>query len=410
MPPKSSIAIKQLCNMARERLANVKPDAISAFAAEMHFSSADVNELWSAIDLFLHALPILNIHHANLTAAENAVMRKTAWPAEIKLEPLGHVLVCIPANAAIPLAAIVPLALLAGGNSVTIAASRESRSSALKILEALKDLGTFNVWEGGIRDAVEAHLASEKKVNAIYFIGSSRLYADVAAKCAANGITLIFEGEGRGVAVLDDTLDELSIKNAARDIVKAKTFCNGKMCSSPQIVLVHETIVSHAVQAFRIECKTSGLNQSVKTAVGEQIWKTVKAYVGDLGDPYPALRGGESIHPFFWETKSDYVNLHGELFCPGFVVAKYDNEILTNNQALLSGFNLQVTLFTRDHVRVKVLIEKSNFARYCVNMNPCLQDPILPWGNYGKSGFSDVVDFYKKGLRRVVVEGATHLK
>jgi hypothetical protein len=38
-------------------------------------------------------------------------------------------------------------------------------------------------------------------------------------------------------------------------------------------------------------------------------------------------------------------------------------------------------------------------------MVPSWQDSLLPWGNDGLSGQSDLHDFYRKGLRRVIVEG-----
>ena len=37
-------------------------------------------------------------------------------------------------------------------------------------------------------------------------------------------------------------------------------------------------------------------------------------------------------------------------------------------------------------------------------MNPVQQDPLLPWGNLGRSGVSHSIDFLGKGLRVAVIE------
>jgi hypothetical protein len=93
-----------------------------------------------------------------------------------------------------------------------------------------------------------------------------------------------------------------------------------------------------------------------------------------------------------------------ELFRPEAFLVEYGDWGALGRELAAVRHRLQLSIFSRDEARIERLVAATRFARYAVNRCPIDQDPLLPWGGYGRSGRADVLDFYRKGLRSVIVE------
>lgn len=352
--------------------------ALAAFAAESPYPLADLETLWEAVERTLSGLPELVALQEQLRATRQAHLDRVAPTGRLVQRPWGRVLVILPANAPVPLAAVIPATLLAAGNTVIVAGSRRvSRTIdtlVAPMAEALPD--AVLRWPGRAWSAVEA-LLPRGLVDCVYFLGASRLHPELARRCAEAGVHLVYEGEGNGCAVVDDTVRGELLARTARQLVAAKHFCRGQMCSAPNLLLVHEAVQAELHAALEAEARRWPL-----PAVGS-------------GPHRLQLRPAEGVAQA----------LAQELFSPAaWTLPWRDWEALVAELAEVRH-RLQLTLFSAEADRLADLSRRTRFARYCHNMCPTHQDPLLPWGNFGHSGDSRVQDFYEKGLRPVILEG-----
>ncbi len=385
---------------------SIKEDAIRIIVSQSGFRSDDVRLLWDAADRFLVGLPSLVDFHRQLSEFENRSGPQGLWNYSTRLEPWGTILVCLPANAVIPLGIILPAALAASGNQLVFAVSSGAREAGLFILETIQTAVSERIhcWKGGVREAVDGLAGVEPAVDALYYMGSSKQFAKITETCAKSGVTLIYEGEGRGVAIVDDALSPDDLLYAIRQILDAKAFCLGRMCSAPDVVLVPDTLFDVFVETYFNECLARPLGGRPEIVLDAAALETVRRLDSALGKAIPELDSEREAHPFFWIANLDDALNATELFCPGVILVSVSDIESCFRAVSRLRFRLQITLFARGATRLNDLICRTHFARYCSWMNPVNQDAMLPWGNYGCSGNSDVLDFYRKGLRRVLIE------
>lgn len=363
---------------AVDRLLARRAVALAAFEAESTFPRADLEALWQAVDRTLAGLPALEAHQAALLATTQTHLDRVAPTGRLAQRPWGRVLVILPANAPVPLAAVIPATLLAGGNTVVVAGSRRVARTTDALVQPLEDLlpGEVLRWPGRAWEAVE-QLLPRGLIDCVYFLGASRLHPELARRCAEAGVHLVYEGEGNGCAVVDETVSGELLADTARWLVEAKHFCRGQMCSAPNLLLVHEAVRGALFAALEAEAAAHALPE-----------------VGP-GPHRLQLRAAASVPQALSE----------ELFSPALWTRPW-----TDWEALVSELSrvphrLQLSLFSAHAHRLEDLSRRTRMARYCWNMCPTDQDPLLPWGNFGHSGDSRVQDFYAKGLRPVILEG-----
>ncbi|ASQ90929.1 hypothetical protein CHL67_08365 [Prosthecochloris sp. GSB1] len=377
-------------------LTNIKEYTIKSVCKASLYSEEDVLNLWGAAERFVQNFPVLVSQQKEYINVLGDTCRNL-WPSEVRRLPWGTILVCIPANAIIPLAIILPLALAASGNRIVFAFSQKIREIGIQVLNKIETcLGdSLFVWEGTVRDVVDGLIEPEPHIDLLYYMGGSSQYPAIAEKCARNGVDLHYEGEGRTIALLDHEMSTPKLYASAQNILLSKVFCNGMMCSSPNAILVHRESFSEFTKAYESLCE------------GPYKLSFLDSSLADLRNKYgtekPKLQTDKS--PCFWEVDLPTALNAEELFCPGILVAAYDDIDECINIIAKTRHKLQISLFAEEKSLLERMISRTGFARYCLNMNPALQDPCLPWGNYGSSGFSDVSNFYEKGLRKVIIEG-----
>lgn len=392
-------SIEFLSNLVRA----AEEELLVGFLKETGYREKDARDLWQAIYIFLQGIVgLIEVHH-QLGEQDALSVNAISNQAFTEYHPWGKFLVCIPSNAPIPLGFIIPIALIASGNSVVVSSSSETgRALAEMVQKVFPD--RLIVWNGRVRESIK-ELVETRLVDVLYFMGSSRIYADIAETCARAGVTLLYEGEGNGVAVLSPTLRGNTFDDTVKVLIESKAFCHGYMCSAPNVVAVPASLLAVFSETFE-RYNNMALPITVREAAGEATWNLIQSHLSSGTETIPEILDFESISfPFLVRNDDLAKALETELFCPVSYVLVYDDwsELLDSLYAV--RHRLQISLFTEDSHEVEELIRTTGFARYCVNQRPTDQNPLLPWGNYGFSGYSDVQNFFSKGLRRIIVEG-----
>ena len=354
-----------LARLAR-RLEAEQPHLERLMMAETGYTRAECAELLHAAHRFASGLDELMTLHRALAAAESEGYSDISEDpgANIELRPWGRCLICTPANAPAPLALILPLALVAAGNQVVLAPSGKARGTALRLGRLVAEtVGGVVLWDGRVRDAVSGLMGD---IDLVYYLGGSSAFPDLAATCARAGVELIYEGEGNGVAVIDQGMP---LAAAVPSLVAAKTAFAGRMCSAPNAIAVPRGAAADFTAAWHRQPGAPALMPAASLAAA----------------------------------------VERELFRPEAFLVEYADWGGLARELAAVRHRLQLSIYSRDERRIDQLVAATRFARYVVNRCPIDQDPLLPWGGYGRSGRADVLDFYRKGLRRVVVERGSSL-
>lgn len=403
---RNSIDPIQLALSINQAVKAIKEEAIHMMTSQLGYKRNDTLLLWDAAEHFLQGLPSLVNFHEQLTKFENDSRPRSLWKHSMQLEPRGTILVCLPANAVIPLSIILPAALSASGNQVIFAVSNKSREVGSLIIETLRPIlnSQIHFWNGGVREVVEGLTYEDPVIDALYYMGSSKQFATFSQKCADSGVSLLYEGEARGIVIIDDTIAGNDLEDAVEKIVAAKKFCFGQMCSAPNVVLIADNLFEVFVATYHAKCLAHPLGSPLVDVLSESTLETVSRLNSKFGKGMPALDCKNKSYPFFWTATVDDALNEAELFCPGIILVSVPNVEMCFRAMSKLRFRMQVSLFSNEPNRLNVLISNTHFARYCSWMNPADQDALLPWGNYGCSGSSDVLDFYRKGLQRIIIE------
>lgn len=390
-----------LCD-ASLSLARRKHALLSMFVRETGYAYGDCVVLWSAIDRFFAGIQQAMSHAEHLALYESKHYGSVRRGSRISFIPRGRVLCVIPGNAAIPLAAIIPAAMVAAGNLAIVGISSRARDSGIGLATEVGRhcADGLVLWSGSIR-ALVGSCIRHRAVDCLYFVGSSSHYPEMARECAAAGVDLLFEGEGNGVALIDHPIPEPDLLAAVRLILKSKQFCNGQMCSAPNVVLVHEDVLEHARSLYRSHSEQFQLGRSIGQIVGEDRLVTLLKGTALAEERTSVARERTPI----WADGMPFESaVSTETACPLVYACTYKDS--TGVAALMrkTKYRLQLSVFGSPQRLSKTIIQSAPQARVTFNMCPTSQDPLLPWGNYGGSGVSPVVDFVMKGLVRTIHE------
>ena len=386
----------------RQTLSSLDADLKSEFSRSSGYASWDVRELWESMLLFLEEFEVLEDVWLKSEILKNRAMAKKRSGARVYGAPHGRVLISIPSNAPIPLALILPLAFLRAGNSVVVCSSKPTRRLALALAGLLEAAAPDRLllWNGSVRSAIST-LLSARCLETVYFMGSSRAYVPLAAQCAEAGASLIFEGTGNGVAVVEPGLPNDIFCRSIRQILRSKTFCNGEMCSAPNAVTVHRSELDRFLEVFAEQADEFPLSHTISEMAAER-WPWIQKNL-QAGGFDPDTRSKKRV-PILVPIDDLETSFQEELFCPALFLASYSDRSTLADQLRSIRHRLQLSIFAEYPESATDLIQQTCFARYTVNIVPTEQDPTLPWGNYGLSGNSRVEDFLAKGLRTVILE------
>ena len=345
-----------------------KDEIFSLLLQFMPYSHHEHELLWDETIRYLENLPALMDLHTKLTHEENQLYQKLNPNFELQLKPYGRVFISIPSNAPLPLAIVLPLSFCLSGNSVYVTGSSKIQPIITYLFQIIASYfpNQIALWCGKTAELLD-HLCETKAVDLIYFMGASSYYTEIAQKAARAGAHLIYEGEGRCAYAIDPRLDTPALKTAVSYIAASKQSFAGHMCSAPNSI-----VCSHEQKDYI--CKR-------------------------LKEISPAIK----IHPDA-DGNAIYDN---EWFSFDCYIQSHDTRESIKAAIQKNPYGLQLAVFSDDDLFMQTLKDETHFARYCFNMTPIEQDSLMPWGNFSLSGNSDVLDFYRKGLRRIWIETST---
>jgi acyl-CoA reductase-like NAD-dependent aldehyde dehydrogenase len=387
-------------------LERIHDDVRSAASSELGYAPNDVELLLNDARTFLAHLPeMLEGAFALSPPRRSEEAIREGMSQFSALAPWGRVLLCLPANATVPLALILPAALALVGNEVTVVPSRRCPRTSTLLLDAVARTlpGAVQVMRASTGTAIQ-DASRERRVDLIYYIGGSKHYAEVAATCAASGVQLIYEGAGGGVLVVDGSCGDKLIAQAARDLVEAKRFCLGRMCTAPNVVLVSAVLREKFLRCFTAAARKgplphpwSNISAAAVSRIEDLVREGARAY------PEPPSPNGTPC-PLLIEATAAVCEQEEEFFAPAALLNFYDDASWAAAFVRRYPARLQVTVFSEKPGQAEALVANTSYARYCFNKNPVEQDPRLPWGGYGRSGNSAATNFVMKGLRSVTIE------
>lgn len=375
-----------------------------SLVGELQYTTEDSKELVYAIYRFLSNFPQMVTKTAQLFHSEQQKNKANGFHSRIQLNYIGKILVVIPSNAPSPLALILPIALIASGNTVVVVSNKKARNTSKLLFDQLpNEFKEKCTWSNESVRSTIAYCLETEGIDCLYYIGSSEYYMDIAAKCARNGVTLIYEGEGRGVTIFDSQISERKLKKAVDHILQALCFCNGQMCSKPALNLVPANIQEKFLQIFN-ERVNEYTCLSLEELLSEASYKDIcaKLNLRKIQQLSPNIE--QTKQPKLFRTYDPKFAIDREYFGPVSFVYFYNGEQEALNIVNKNKYKLQISIYSNNQNFIDSIIDRTNVARYCINMNPVFQDPIVPWGNYGLSGNSVVETFFDKGLRKCILE------
>jgi len=390
-----SIGLTQLLG----RLQGQRAELIADVVSDCGYVTSDAATLVDAIQGFVEYLPTLLEVTQGQLQFENETLRRVSPAARIALRPWGRVLFVCPSNAPAPLATIVPASLALAGNHVTIVSPSAIRASVTRCVGLLPTEYSVQLWPGRAADAVSQ--IARNNYDMVYYTGSSRFFPDISSLCARSGTHLIYEGEGRGVAIISKEAGETDLHRSANALTEALRYCNGKMCSKPTAVAVPAELETSFLELFVRVARESKLPRSAEALLGHTLARFIKEGL-DAGD-FEALTLMHDDVPYLLRARDFATAIGAEMFGPALTVFTYETIEALRASLASHRYKLQLSWFG-PRGDLLATADTAGVARVCANVQPSSQNPSLPWGGYGLSGTSDVLDFYRKGLRRVLCE------
>jgi aldehyde dehydrogenase (NAD+) len=341
-------------------------------------------------------------------------------------DPLGVCALITPWNfpVAIPLWKAAPA--LAFGNTVVLNPAEQASHVAILLAEsgmkAGLPAGVFNVVLGS-GTTVGTALLDANEVRAVSFTGSTRVGAQVAARCAARNIRFQTEMGGKNVAIV---LADGNLDLAARLTAAGAMRYAGQKCTATSRVIVESRVFEPFMQRLRQEVEklplgpvtdaasavgpliTSEARDRVRAAIAAMEGRVVLG--GDTPGEAPLARGNFLKPAVVTDVSPDSAMAQDELFGPvlaAFTAADLDAAIRLANH---TRYGLSASLFTRDIAAALEYIRRIEVGLVRVNGDTTGVDPHAPFGGVKASSSgsreqgSAAREFYTE-IRTVQVAG-----
>jgi betaine-aldehyde dehydrogenase len=317
-------------------------------------------------------------------------------------EPMGTVVVILPANYPILLFIWEAAAALAAGNAVIVKPSEWATLTTLKFMEVFDQLpaGLVQCLTGG--GAVGARLVSHTGTHMVGFTGSINTGRAIARACADQFKPSLIEASGNDAFIV---MPSAPVEVAARAATFAAFFNCGQVCTSGERFFVHEDVYDEFLQAFiadsaklRIGNGLDAVDVGPMEHAGERdrVEKVLARAVEQgasvvLGGSRPTDLPSELKDGFFFQptilvdVKPDMDILQAEIFgpiAPVVKVSSLDEAIALTNA---SDFGLGATIYTKDAEEIFRATNEIVSGMVWVNA-PILDNDAGPFGGRKMSG------------------------
>lgn len=331
-----------------------------------------------------------DVPHSHLPDAEMIVRRV----------PLGIVGVVTPWNFPSAMLTRKAAAALAAGCTIVAHPSSYTPLSALA-LAALADraglqAGVFNVVTGDAPAIVE-RLATDTRVRAVSFTGSTEIGRLIAGQCAPTMKRLVMELGGHAPFIVFADAD---IERAVDLAISAKFATSGQDCLAANRFYVQRGIYDAFCEAFATRIAQlqvgGGLDAGVEIGplMHERALGKVEAQVQDARARGARCLAGGTRHPaghlFFAPTLLADVPdaahiMHEETFGPVAAVTPFDDEAEVVTRANDTEYGLVAYVLTKDGARMLRMARVLDYGMVAVNRVKITGAPV-PFGGVKQSG------------------------
>lgn len=317
-------------------------------------------------------------------------------------EPMGTVVIILPANYPILLFMWEAAAALAAGNAVIVKPSEWATLTTLKYMEVFDGLpaGLVQCVTGG--GAVGAQLVSHRDTHMVGFTGSINTGRAIAKACADRFKPYLIEASGNDAFIV---MPSAPVATAARAATFAAFFNCGQVCTSGERFFVHEDVYDEFVGHFLAEAAKLRIGSGLEHVdigpmehAGERarIEQVLERAIEQgarvvLGGGRPDGLPDELSEGFFFEptilvdVTADMDILQAEIFgpiAPIVKVASLDEAIALTNG---SDFGLGATVYTKDAEEIFRATNEIVSGMVWINA-PILDNDAGPFGGRKMSG------------------------
>ncbi len=320
-------------------------------------------------------------------------------------QPQGVVVLIVPWNYPLLIAAWKMAQALACGNTVILKPSSLTPLTALelgKIIDTVgQPKGVVNIITGS-GDSIGEALCSDKRVDMISFTGSNSVGKRILEYSARNVKKLIMELGGKSASIILKDADlELAVNGSLCSI-----FLNqGQMCTAISRILVEDNIYDKFLEDFLTKTKRiklgNGLNYETQMGplISDEQRRKVMAYVekaktegakllyGGKIPNDPSLKNGFFFEPtLFTEIKPSMQIFQKEVFGPVVCVNKFSHLEEAIELANQSDFALAASIWIKDTSKALDLANKINAGIIWINTYGMFYNEV-PYGGFKQSGF-----------------------
>ncbi|BCR92449.1 putative aldehyde dehydrogenase [Aspergillus chevalieri] len=320
--------------------------------------------------------------------------------AMVLKQPMGVVLGIAPWNAPVILGLRAVVAPLAAGNTVIFRGADLSPKSHYLLASLFRDAGfppgVLNFLLNRPEDAPELYelTINHPSVRKCNFTGSTQVGRIIASKAAYALKPVLLELGGKNFALV---LDDARIEEAAEEIVKGTFLNNGQICMSTDLVYVTEATAPKLEAALlnRLHKMTdkprliSCASKSKLTFLLEDARINGATIHHPPSFPSPTEDQNDATFPptlltnlapsSAFHTTESFGPLVGIVRTPDLSTAM---DLITN-----STYGLSASIFTSSHFTALKLAEKMRVGAVHVNGMTVHDEPTLPHGGVGESGF-----------------------
>lgn len=317
-------------------------------------------------------------------------------------EPMGTVVVILPANYPILLFVWEAAAALAAGNSVIVKPSEWASLTTLKFMEVFGGLpaGLVQCVTGG--GSVGAQLVGHRDTHMVGFTGSVTTGRAIAQACADQFKPYLIEASGNDAFIV---MPSAPMDIAVRGAVFAAFFNCGQVCTSGERFFVHEEIYDEFVDRFVAEASKlrighgldkvdvgpmehAGERERYEKVLARAVEQGAKAILGG-GRPTSLpeeLKDGFFVEPTILDgVTPDMDILQSEIFgplAPLVKVRSFDEALKLTNA---SAYGLGATIYTTNSLEIHRATNEIVSGMVWVN-SPILDNDAGPFGGRKMSG------------------------
>jgi acyl-CoA reductase-like NAD-dependent aldehyde dehydrogenase len=286
---------------------------------------------------------------------------------------------------------------IAVGCPVVVKPASKTPLSCLSLVELLHQAGLPKEWCQALLCSNEdaKQLVTDRRVNFLTFIGSSRVGWDLRSKLAPGANCALEHGGVAPVVVEADA----NIEEAVPLLVKAGFYHAGQVCVSVQRVYSHESLAKSLAEkmAEKAAKLVVGDPADPKTEVGPLISHTECQRVSEWVDEAvqkgaKLLCGGKKISDscyaptVLWNPPDDVRISRQEVFGPVVCVYSFRNTEEAVKRANALPFCFQAAVFTRNIDQAFYYVKNLQATAVMVNDHTAFRVDWMPFGGRMESG------------------------